>query len=207
MRIPVLALALSMGAGLQAQESVGFGVQGTLAKPTSDVDGGKWFRGRDAKGYGLRVPIRLEGSHVLVPRVDVLDLRPGQVNVISSDKTVHLYTEQAKVQIQSAALDYFYYLNDHADQGAYFGGGVGYSRARFTQSVMVPGGLGDPLPAGTWSAGQTRRAIQYDLLMGWKFIPYLGLEFRFTQGNYKSIGINNTLVKAPVFGLSLTLEF
>lgn len=198
-----LALAALAAAGLGAQ-SVDFGAQVTLAKPVMDVDGGSWFKGRGAVGFGLMAPFLVSRNHALVPRLDVLDLKAGPVNLVSGDNAYRLYTERAKVQLRSLGMDYDYFFRSE-EEGGYLGCGLAYAQARFTGQTLVNMDAG--VAPSAWTANQTKQSLQYALQTGWKFNPFLGCEFRFTQGDYKGVAAPGTIVKAPVFALSLTAEF
>lgn len=127
------------------------------------------------------------------------------MNILADDNSTNLFVEQAKVQIRSAGLDYAYYFYS-LEGGPYAGLGLAVAEARFGSASQVPNaGVGGPL--SPWPSDQVKKAPQYALMAGWKFNPAFGLELRFTQSEFKGVATPGTIVKAPVFGLSLTAEF
>jgi len=203
--LQLLVLAAALAPGLRAQ-TLGVGAEATLAKPIKNIAGSNsWLQGRDAEGFGGHVSWYLAHSQALVLRADLLDLKTGTVAMVPNSKGPAVYFEQAKVTMQSAGFDYDFYLSGRTQDGAYLGFGLGASKARFQNAYMLPKSTG-PAPA-VWPANQTKVAPQFALVAGWSYMEYVGLEFRFAQSNYKGVGFPGTLVEAPVFGLSLVVEF
>jgi len=209
MRRPVLVALCLLGASgfvLQAQ-FVDFGAQLTLAKPTMDLEGGTWIRGRSALGFGLRLPCYFDRNQALVPRLDVLNIKAGPVAILNGATSDRNYTALAKVRLVSLGVDYDYYLSGRPEDGPYLGCGLGLSQADFQNAQLLPGGYGPPLPDGAWPVDQTKKAVQYALQAGWKLDEHLAVEARYTQSDFKSVGTPGTLVKAPVFSFSIVVEF
>jgi hypothetical protein len=209
MRFPAILAALAAVAPLSAEATLDYGVTATLAKPVADIEGGPWLTGRYALGIGVRLPWRIDDLSTIVPRADLLNIPEGDVHVLSFDSSTNMYNETAKAQIRSIGADYDMFFLEHRDAtGPYFLAGLAWSEVRFSNVQLQPGGWGGPLPDGvSWPTEQTKKVMQYALGMGWKFTPAYGAEFRFTQGSYRSVGLPGLVVKAPVFGISLTAQF
>ena len=183
-----------------------FGATVTAAKPVSDVEGGPWIHGRGATGFGLRAPYDLSSDWQVVSRLDVVNLRAGAMNLRDANTNGVDYIEQGKVQTRSLSWDLNYGLAGRLDEGTYVGFGLGIVQARFTDVVLAPDS--PATPAGvTWPAAQNKLSVQYAALAGVKFLTHLGLEARFTQGNFKAVGVSGTRMQAPMFCLSLFIEY
>jgi hypothetical protein len=207
-RRAALLLGALAATALRAETYTDLGATLTLAKPVADIDGGTWIPGRAARGFGLRLPWHFQEDQALVPRIDVMDLGTGPVHVLSFDNSYHLYTVQAKVRIQTYGLDYQWYFHRNAESGGYLLGGLAWSQGRFSDAVQVPGGIGGALPdGGPWPGEQVKKTVQYGMGGGWKLSQAYGVEFRFTQSTFRSVGTAGTVVKAPMFGISFTAEF
>lgn len=153
-----LAGLLLAGGALQAQ-STHFGLQGTLAYPTSDL-GAKDLLD-DSLGYGLgaHLVIGFAGGHAIVPRVD------------------YAYFEKSnptrKVEVWQVGADYDYFLSGQVNQGAYVGAGLGLGLARF--EVNAPGMSDNDTPNTTYGS----------VSAGYLFTPHLGAEIRYVYAKYK----------------------
>ena len=201
--LPSLILLSALAPGLRAQD---IGVQVGLVKPIADLNGGSWIQGRTGGSYGGHVSFYWSGNQALVPHFDVLDLRPGPVAIEDAHTSVRQFNEQARVRIQSFGADYDFYLSGTLEEGFYLGAGLGVAEAKFQGAILLPGGAGYAVAPGAWPAYQNKKAAQFALTSGLRLASFMALEFRFSQANFKGIGVPGTLVRGPAFALNLMLE-
>jgi hypothetical protein len=190
--------------GLMAQS---LGATFTVAKPVSDIEGGSWIRGRSAAGFGLRMSDELTSDWNLVSRLDVLDVKPGNVAIRNDNTDSVQYVERTRVQISALSWDLDYDAARIQYGGeVYLGFGLGLAEARFMESALTPGS--HAAPEGTsWPVRQSRMSVQYAVLIGLQLLPHAFLEARFTQANFKGVGVPGTWTQAPISSLSLVLQF
>jgi hypothetical protein len=203
-RIIVLIQCLALAGVPLAAEGPALGGQIGLAQAQGDLSGGKWLRGRAGATAGLYSLFELGYGNALRPRADATFYPAGPIAVINGGGDYRRFTETAKASILDLALDYAFFMYGQHFEGPYVILGLGYSWASLTGASLQPGGLAPP---AALPASQRARALQYALGAGWRFNALLGAEFRFSQSNFRHVGDADTIMKAPAFGLSLTVDF
>jgi hypothetical protein len=140
-------------------QDIRFGLQGTVAFPTSDL-GDKGLLDKSL-GYGLgaHALVGFSGGHALVPRLD------------------YTYFEKSaptrKVQTLQLGADYNYFFSQKVNEGLYVGGGLGLGLAKF--EVELPGASADDTPKTGYGS----------VFAGCMFTPHMGAELRYTYAKYK----------------------
>jgi len=155
----LVAGPLSAGDRPLAVQDIRFGLQGTVAFPTSDL-GDKGLLDKSL-GYGLgaHVLVGFSGGHAIVPRLD------------------YAYFEKSaptrKVQTVQLGADYNYFFSQKVNEGPYIGGGLGLGLAKF--EVERPGASDDDTPNTGYGS----------VFAGYMFTPHMGAELRYTYAKYK----------------------
>lgn len=198
--IALVSLAL-LGAPVRADAPL-VGVQVALVQPESDLNGGKWLHGRAGAMAGVHAVFDLEGGHAVCVRADATYYRSGLINLFDGSGSTQLYAQDARARILALGADYNYFFTAEHLEGVYLLLGAGWSWAALTEATQVSGP-----PVSAWPADQHSSSFQYALGLGWKFMPHLGSEFRFTQSSFRDLGVSGTLVKAPALSLGLTIDY
>lgn len=136
-----------------------FGLQGTIAYPTSDL-GDKGMLDKSL-GYGLgaHMVIGFSGGHAIVPRLDYTYF----------EKT----SPTRKVQTLQLGADYNYYFSKQVNKGCYVGAGAGFGMAKF--EMDLPGMSDDDTPNSVYGS----------VSAGYMFTPNMGAELRYTYAKYE----------------------
>lgn len=146
-------------AGPLAAQDVQFGLQGTLALPTSDLGDRAYLDKALGYGLGAHAVIGFAGGHAVVPRLD------------------YTYFEKSsptrKVQLLQLGADYNYFFSGKVNQGAYVGAGLGFGMAKF--EMDLPGASDDDTPNTAYGA----------VSAGYMFTPHMGAELRYIHAKYK----------------------
>jgi len=179
-----------------------FGVQVAVVQPESDLNGGKWVGGRVGASAGVHVLLDLDGGHGLCLRGDATSFRSGPIRLFDGSGSTQLYGEDAKARILALGADYrFHFASSHLE-GPYGLLGAGWSWASLTGAALTEGG-----PVASWPADQRATSFQFALGLGWRFLPQVGGELRYTQSSFRDLGAPGTLMKAPTLSLGLTLDY
>lgn len=150
-------LALASGP-LNAQD-IKFGLQGTVAFPTSDLGDKGLLDNSLGYGLGAHAVIGFSGGHAVVPRLD------------------YTYFEKSsptrKVQQLQLGADYNYFFSGKVNQGFYVGAGLGFGMAKF--EMNLPGGSDNDTPNSPYGA----------VSAGCMFTPNMGAEVRYVHAKYE----------------------
>jgi hypothetical protein len=149
---------LVTGCPLLGQETR-FGLQATLAYPTSDLGNKAYLDTAAGYGVGANLQFTFEGGHAVVPRLD------------------YTYFEKSgptrKVQMFLIGADYNYYVSGMTNNGFYLGGGLGFAMAKFEIDLQ------------TSSDSDTPNSGYADVAFGYTFNRNIGAEFRYVYTKYK----------------------
>src|SRR5512133_1454960 len=148
--------ALLASGPLSAQE-IKFGLQGTLAYPTSDLGDRDLLDHSLGYGLGAHMVIGFPGGHAIVPRLDY----------------THFEKDNRKVQLLQLGADYNYFFSQQVNRGAYLGAGLGFGLAKF--EMDLPGRRADDTP----------NAVHGSVSAGYMFTPNLGAELRYVHTKYE----------------------
>lgn len=155
--LAIAGLTLAHGS-LQAQDLF-FGLQGTVALPTSDLSKEQVLDNAPGYGIGAHMMIGFQGGHAVIPRLDYTYF----------EKT----SPTRKVQMLQIGADYNYFFSGHINNGCYIGGGAGFGMAKFE---MRTASLSDEDTPNTGYASASA---------GYMFTPKMGAELRYVWAKYK----------------------
>jgi opacity protein-like surface antigen len=149
---------LAAGCPLMGQETR-FGLQATLAYPTSDLGNSANLDNSLGYGLGANLQFAFPHGHAAVPRMD------------------YTYFEKSsptrKVQTLLIGADYNYYVSGRVNQGFYFGGGLGFTMAKFEINLS------------TSTDSDTPNNGYADVAIGYTFDRNNSAELRYVYSKYK----------------------
>lgn len=181
--LAMLALAAS---ALQAQ-NIKPGAQLSLSFPQGDMGNSDYLDGQLGVGLGAHVLVDLNGGHAIVPRVDYTMYKKSSYQGYSG--------LDFKVSDLKLGVDYNYFIDGKANQGAYLLGGLGYSSAKWE------------LSAGPFAYSQTKGAAYIAIGGGYDFNANVGAELRYTHAKYNNVADSGLDLTGPAFNASVTFRF
>lgn len=182
LRLALCLTGAALASGQLNAQDIKFGLQGTIAYPTSDLGDKGLLDNSLGYGLGAHLVIGFPGGHAIVPRLDYTYF----------DKS----SPTRKVQMLQLGADYNYYFSKQVNRGCYVGTGAGFSMAKF--EMDLPGRNDNDTPNTVYGA----------VSAGYMFNPNMGAELRYTYAKYEpELFGTKPEITAPVINATFIYRF